>query len=122
MDILKLIKKDHDEAFAIIEKLGHMTDKPTSAAEKLTLELVTEVILHAKSEEEGLYDSIEGAKEEFKDFVLEGVIEHSLVENTLMRLLATKPGGNGEFKAALEVTKELPEHHAQEEEEKVCKI
>ncbi len=117
MDILKLIKKDHDEAFEAIEKLEKLTDSPSHDAEKLTREFVIAVLLHAKSEEKGFYEMIESKKEEFKDFTLEGFIEHSLVESTLKRLLAVKPGGNGEFKAALSVTKELLEHHAKEEEE-----
>ena len=117
MDILKLIKKDHDEAFETIEKLEKMTDSPSHNAEKMTQEFAIAVLLHAKSEEKGLYEMIESEKEDFKDFTLEGFIEHSLVENTLKRLLSVKPGGNGEFKAALTVTKELLEHHAKEEEE-----
>ena len=117
MDILKLIKRDHEEAFEAIDKLEKMTDSPSHEADKLTHEFVVAVLLHAKSEEKGLYEMIASKKEGFKDFTLEGTIEHSLVENTLKRLLAVKPGGNGEFKAALTVTKELLEHHAKEEEE-----
>ncbi len=94
-----------------------MTESPSHEADKLTHEFVVSVLLHAKSEEKGLYDMISSKKEEFKDFTLEGTLEHSLVENTLKRLLAVKPGGNGEFKAALSVTKELLEHHTKEEEE-----
>lgn len=117
MDILKLIEKDHKNVKKIIKQLEPLADKPTHEAEKLTQELFIELLLHAKSEEKALYLMCEKENEKFRDFALEGFIEHKLIEDTLKKLLSIKPGGNGEFKALLTVTKELVEHHAEEEEE-----
>ena len=55
-----------------------------------------------------------------RDFVLEGKIEHSLIDKMLKKLDSTLPGEDGNFKAALSVIKELLEHHVlQDEEEKL---
>lgn len=54
-----------------------------------------------------------------RDIVLEGKIEHSLINKVLDKLSSTAPGEDGKFKATLYVLKELLEHHAlcDEEEE-----
>jgi hemerythrin superfamily protein len=76
-----------------------------------------DVILHAKVEQIALYTPIAEIKEDFRDFALEGKVEHKLAEVTLKKLVKHQPGGDGEFKATLSVVKELIHHHAEEEEE-----
>jgi hypothetical protein len=120
MDILKLIETDHDEALELIERLEDMADEPSSEAEKLAMELATAILLHAKSEEKALYSKCmeEGEEhDDLKDFALESYIEHELLDITLQKFLAVKPGGNGQFKAHLFVLKDLIKHHGKEEEE-----
>lgn len=118
MNILELIKEDHEEAMKLIKRLEKMTDTANKTSWKLTLELVEEVLLHAKTEEKVLYTAMKKKNEDFRDFTLEGDIEHKLLESTLKRLLKVRPGKDGHFKAALSVVKELLEHHGKEEEEK----
>jgi hemerythrin superfamily protein len=118
MNILQLIKEDHDEAMRMIEDLEKKTEKDTKATWNLTQTLVEEVLLHAKTEEKVLYSSMREKNEDFRDFTLEGDIEHKLLESTLKRLLKIKPGKDGRFKATLTVVKELLKHHGKEEEEK----
>ncbi len=118
MSILTLIKKDHDEAMRMIKRLEKMAEKPTAATWKQVMTLVEEVLLHSKAEEKVLYGAMRRKSEDFRDFTLEGEIEHKLLESTLKRLLKVKPGKDGRFKAALSVVKELLEHHGKEEEEK----
>ncbi len=117
-NILDLIKEDHDDAMKMIKRLEKMTEKPNKATWSLTKELVEEVLLHAKTEEKVLYNTVKEESEFYRDFTLEGVIEHKLLESTLMRLLRVRPGKDGNYKAALSVVKELLEHHGKEEEEK----
>ncbi len=117
-NILDLIKEDHDEASKMIKRLEKMVEKPSKATWSLTKELVEEVLLHAKTEEKVLYNTMKEKNESFRDLTLEGVIEHKLLESTLMRLLKVRPGTDGNYKAALSVVKELLEHHGKEEEEK----
>lgn len=118
MNILELIKADHDEAMKMVKRLEKLTEKPTKSTWNLTKELVQEVLLHAKTEEKVLYQTMKDKNESFRDFTLEGELEHKLLESTLMRLLKVRPGKDGHYKAALSVVKELLEHHGKEEEEK----
>lgn len=118
MNVLQLIKEDHDEALKLIKRLEKSAEKASQATWKLTVELVEAMLLHAKTEEKVLYSAMKEKSEDFRDFTLEGDIEHKLLESTLKRLLKVKPGKDGEFKAALTVVKELLEHHGKEEEEK----
>jgi hemerythrin superfamily protein len=119
MDVLMVMKKDHDKAFELIEKLEDLTEEPSGESLELTRQLVLEVLVHAQSEEKALYQMCElSGGAQLRNFSLEGRIEHSLVEETLRRLLSLAPGEDGEFKAALKVAKELLYHHARQEEEK----
>lgn len=101
----------------MVKRLEKMAEKPSPKTWSMTLELVEEVLLHAKTEEKVLYNTMKEESEDFRDFTLEGTIEHKLLESTLMRLLKVKPSEDGQFKAALTVVKELLEHHGKEEEE-----
>ena len=118
MNILDMIKEDHDEAMDMVKRLEKMTEKPSKSTWTLTQDLVEEVLVHAKTEEKILYRAMKEKSESFRDFTLEGEIEHKLLESTLLRLLRVKPGKDGKYKAALSVVKELLEHHGKEEEEK----
>jgi hemerythrin-like domain-containing protein len=119
MDILDMIREDHDEALNLIKKLDKLSEEaPTAKVERTVRELVIAVKLHAKSEEVALYAGIQAAKRDFRDFVLEAYNEHELLDHMLDKLLLLEAGEDGELKAALSVCKDLIEHHGKEEEEK----
>jgi hypothetical protein len=118
MDIRDIIREDHDEALALIEKLDKMAEKPpTAESQDMTRKLVTAVKLHAKSEEAGLYVALETARKDLREFSLEGYNEHECLDLMLDKLLTLQMGEDGEYKATLTVVKELIEHHGKEEEE-----
>jgi hemerythrin superfamily protein len=117
MDILKVIKKDHKEAKALLKKLERMVEKPTKETAQTVGQFVTAVKLHTKAEERSLYEMCERKNLKLRDFALEGYNEHELLEVMLDKLAKTMPGEDHEFKAALTVIGELLEHHAEEEEE-----
>ena len=75
-----------------------------------------ELLLHAKTEQIALYSEIAGLRDDYKDFAMEGKIEHKLIEVTL-RKLVKHAESDDDFKACVSVIKDLLEHHAQEEEE-----
>lgn len=117
-DLLKLIKADHDTVFDLIEQLEKKTESASHDTAHLVQELVRDVAVHARAEEQVLYEACRKQGLKLRDFALEGWNEHALLEVQLTKLMKTKPGRDGEFKAALAVVKELIEHHAREEEEK----
>lgn len=118
MDILDMIRDDHDAALAAIAKLDKLAEG--GAAQTLRAELrqlVVDVRLHAKSEEAALYEALEVSRKDLRDFSLEGTNEHECLDLMLEKLLTTPPGKDGELKAVLKVCKDLIEHHGKQEEE-----
>ena len=75
----------------MIKCLEKMTEKSSKKTWDLTQELVEEVLLHAKTEEKVLYRAMKEKNVSFRDFTLEGDIEHKLLESCLMRLLKVRP-------------------------------
>ena len=117
MDILSVIKQDHEAVKHLFNQLEKNADMPSKEVTKLVRQLVLEIKLHSKSEEMALYKACLNKTEALHDFSLEGFIEHRLLDVVLKKLPQVKPGKDGEFKALLTVAKELFEHHAEEEEE-----
>jgi hemerythrin superfamily protein len=117
MDILKMIKKDHKEAKALLKKLEASAEKPTKQTASLASQFVLEMKLHAKSEEHALYEACKKKNVKLKETAQEGYNEHECLDLMLDKILVTKPGEDGELAAVLSVVKELIQHHATEEEE-----
>ena len=117
--ILDFIQDDHTAALKRIKRLEKMTEKSTKKTWDLTKELVEEVLLHAASEEKILYRAIKEKNESFRDFTLEGEIQHKLLESCLLLLLKFRPEKDGKYKAALSVVKKLLGHQGKEEEKEM---
>lgn len=114
MDILTLLKKDHQqvkELFDSIEATGEKAYKKKAAIfEKIDAGLS----LHAEIEETIIYPVIEKFKET-KSITMESYEEHKLVKQLLAEINNTQPQ-NANWQAKLTVLKELVEHHVKEEE------
>lgn len=122
MDILQLIKTDHDEVAEIIDELESLAEaddgESRARASELTEQVGRLVLLHSKSEEAALYEACKEKTKKVREFALEGFQEHGLLSLMLDRLKTKTPGPDGEFAAVLAVAKELFENHARVEEEK----
>ncbi len=117
MDILSVIKQDHEAIKHLFNQLEKHTDIPDKEVSKLVNELILEIKLHAKAEEIVLYEACHSRTEALDDFSKEGYIEHRLLSIVLNKLPNVKPGKDGEFKALVKVARDLFEHHAVEEEQ-----
>src|SRR4051812_39327018 len=100
----------------MIKKLEHSIENESGGGKDLAMKLFTEVLLHSKAEMQALYIPIAAIQEDFKDFAMEGKIEHKLIEVTLKKLVKHDETDD-DFKASLSVVKDLIMHHAEEEEE-----
>lgn len=117
MDILKLIEQDHRHVKTLFRELNAHAEDPGPATQALVNELITEVLLHAKSEEKALYRACKEKQGKLRNFAFEGHVEHKLLEIALKRLSTVAPSAEGEFPALLKVARELFLHHAFDEEE-----
>lgn len=117
MNILSVIKQDHEAVSHIFNQLEKVMASPNKELSKLINQLIVEIKVHAKAEEITLYNVCRSKTDKLSEFSVEGFIEHRLLDTVLNKLPQVKPGPDGEFKALLKVARDLFEHHAIEEEQ-----
>lgn len=117
MDILEIIRADHDAILAQLERLeGSVADDDRASEAMIRAVHVTVAIkLHAKVEEKVLYEAIKTGSLELREHALEGRFEHEAIELLLDRLLVQRPGP--QLRAVVHVVSGLFEHHAKLVEE-----
>lgn len=108
MKATALLEKQHRVVKSIFKKL----EAGKSDAQALLEELADNLAAHMAIEQEIFYPAVKAVK---ADLVAESYEEHSLAEIALKRLLGSRPGTDA-FKARVVATKELIEHHVEEEE------
>ncbi len=118
VDILDTLKKEHEEAGALLKKLAG-SDK---AAERKSIlkKLKAALAPHLKAEDQVVYKAVlklKGKKE--KQDGNEGEMEHALASQMLVKLTKIGNAASPEFSAAAKVLKELVEHHVAEEERNI---
>lgn len=117
MDILKLIEQDHRYVKNLFREVSRHAEEAGESM-RLVNELITEILLHSKSEEKALYRACKEKEGKLRNFAYEGHVEHKLLEIALKRLSTVPPAADGEFRALVKVARDLFLHHAIEEEEK----
>jgi hemerythrin superfamily protein len=119
MDITELLHNDHQtvrELFFAFSKAEEDAEK-----EKLVQQILAELFIHAKVEEEIVYPLLDKEGEEGEDFHGEAENEHRLVK-FLMAEISQLDAGSDELKAKITVLCELVEHHVKEEEKDMFKM
>lgn len=113
MDVLELLKRDHQKVKQLLEQGQKTEDK--KRMKQLFKEIKTELETHTRVEETIFYPALE-EHEELKDMVLESLEEHKQVK-TILREISRLTPSNERFMAKFKVLKDDVEHHAEEEEE-----
>jgi hemerythrin superfamily protein len=114
MQILQVLKKDHDEVKALLEQLAGSSERAGKKREQLFEKIKTMLTAHSHAEQRVFYEPMKQHDEARPD-ALEGDVEHQLVER-LMEEMAAEPKGDETWTAKATVLKELVEHHIREEE------
>ncbi len=109
MKATTLLAQQHKKVRALFKRLESGRSDPAATLE----ELANDLVAHMAIEHEIFYPAVVALD---PSMVAESLEEHSLGELALKRLLATSPEDES-FKARVTATKELIEHHAEEEEE-----
>jgi len=117
MDIIDLIRRDHDEVDALFAELGQVArdDRRGGSAVRLCGELVVAARVHSRAEERVLYELLKTYPGPLKGFALAGPHEHETFEITLDKLLVQRP--SEELEVIVRVARDLFEMHARDEEE-----
>jgi hypothetical protein len=117
MDIIDVIRTDHDAAMGLFDRLDPIAadDARTSEAMRVAVQLAVTIKTHSKCEEKVLYEVMRTASLELGELALEGPYEHEAMDLMLDKLLLHRPGRD--FRAVLRVAREMFTHHARHVEE-----
>lgn len=117
MTIFDLLKKDHEEAMQLFDKLEELKEKSDkqseSKKEKLFSQLKHELEVHASSEEAVFYMPLK-KEDATHTMILEAIEEHNVMRTMLKEM--NSPSKDEKWFAKLSVLRENVEHHVDEEE------
>ncbi len=114
---LEILKKDHELFKNALLQLKETAGTESMRREKLFRNFKLSIEPHTKAEEEVFYPPLQANRESYDD-VLESIEEHHVI-NLIIGELDLMPKELDQWKAKLQVCKEIVEHHIIEEEDKI---
>jgi hemerythrin superfamily protein len=117
MDIVDLIKDDHEQVATLMEKLSTTTEEDTDDRETLFNELRSALEAHTQAEERIVYERLED-EDTMSSIIAESYEEHTLVAE-LLQSLSEMEFNHEEWGDKFAVLRENVEHHVEEEESEV---
>ena len=119
MDAVRLLTADHNRVRGLFARFQAAEEAgDTEQMLELAGKIIVDLEVHATIEEEIFYPAIQGADEELKDTVDEGIEEHH-VAKVLIEEIKTLTPEDDAWAAKMKVLIESVEHHAGEEEEEM---
>ncbi len=119
MNVIELLKKDHETVSDLFKSFEAAKEKDSdSAKEGIVSQICEELTAHATVEEEFFYPAVSaqaGDDEKAGDSVKEAQEEHGLVKS-LVAELEEMSAADEQFDAKVKVLKDVVEHHVEEEE------
>ena len=117
-DATRLLEDDHETVRTLFDDLEETED--AEERREILAELRQEIEIHAQIEEEIFYPAVRRAMgtRDGKVMVEEALQEHATVDKTLGDLEGIDPA-SAAFEGKAQVLRELVEHHANEEEERM---
>jgi len=120
MDILDLLKTDHEKVKKLLEQLQETSNRATGKREKLLQTLSSGLLPHMYAEEQFFYQILLDETSEQEE-VYSALEEHRAAKLVLSDLTDAATD-DPRWIARLKVLKELIEHHVKEEESTIFKI
>ena len=111
MDVLQILKDEHDQAKALFTQLEQAQGQRAS---QLWTELSDHLTLHEELEEKLFYPQLK-QEPAARDLVLEGYQEHHVMDVLIEEMSELQPGDET-WQPKLKVLQENAEHHIEEEE------
>jgi hemerythrin superfamily protein len=113
---IQIIKEDHTRVEALFNAYSEIDAELEDKREETANELLKELTIHAKMEEELFYPKVkELLGEEHPDMVEEAIAEHHAAKLLIAELKIMTPK-NPQFDAKMKVLEEQVMHHVDEEE------
>lgn len=118
MDALDLIRADHDDLRALLDRYEEVPDGDAEGRGRLVAELVARTVEHSAMEEAAFYPFVVAELPDLEDAIREEVEEHHVIE-VLLAELATLDPHHEQYDAKVEVLAENLLHHLTEEEDEL---
>ena len=120
MQIMQVLKKDHEEVRALLKQLTGTTGRAAKKRDQLFAKIKTALQAHSHAEDRVFYQPMM-EHGEAEDAVMKAEVEHKLVESLLTEL-DREPKADKRWLAKCTVLMELVEHHVKEEEREMFKL
>lgn len=115
-DLLQVLHHDHKNVQEMFFQFTQLEDDKEKKA--LVAEIIKELTIHAKAEEEIVYPAVREAAEEADDLMDEADTEHHVVKFLIAELRNMSPKDD-HFDSKVTVLCELVKHHVEEEEKEM---
>ena len=119
MDSLMLLTADHNRVRGLFTRFRDAQEKDdVDAMRALAEQIITELEVHTRIEEEIFYPEVRQGSGELDETVAEGIEEHHVVDVLIDEVRQLTPGDEA-WVAKMTVMMENVEHHASEEEDEM---
>ena len=116
MNALDVMRQDHARIKTLFDNALKNDDRTARAG--LLHQIRTELMAHDKMKDDIFYPALRAGGDKAKDVVIEGTVEHHIIEVILDSLLEV-PEDTEQWQAKLKVLKANLEEHIQNEEDRV---
>lgn len=117
IDVLTLLTADHNRLRGLFARLETAKEDPAQAG-PIGTEILRELDVHTRIEEDHVYPWASALSEEMKELVEEGLEEHHVVDVLAEEIRQLDPSDEA-WTAKLTVLVENVQHHAEEEEKEL---
>lgn len=118
MNAVKLLKADHKHVRGLFREFEGAGERAYKKRESLVQQVLQELTVHTKIEQEIFYPACEAKGKELKEMIAEGLQEHHVVDLLMQELRGMAPDDD-QYEAKFTVLMENVEHHIEEEEKEL---
>jgi hemerythrin superfamily protein len=118
MNVLKLLKNDHDAVRSLFARFEDTGKNSLDKKQQLSDEIRRELLVHTKAEEEIFYPGVKAVDDEGRKLISEAVKEHKDVDELLTEIAKLKPRDKA-FGEKMEALMEMVDHHVEVEEGRI---
>jgi len=121
MDVLALLKRDHQTVRALFSKFEQIGKTAHQKRAELFEQIRFELWIHSKAEEEIFYPALKGFNGQGRNLVTHALKEHREMDELLTQISRLSPQ-NERFDDRLEALMEDVDHHIEQEEREIFRF
>jgi hemerythrin-like domain-containing protein len=115
LDAAEMLRQDHQKVKDLFRKYSELGEGALKSKERLAEQIMRELEVHTRLEEEIFYPRARQARQDLEDVVAEGFEEHHVADLLMEEIRGLQPSDET-FDAKMKVLCENIQHHIEEEE------